>query len=91
VGAAKNIDYLTPMQPRFASEVAHGAAGVTRSEANEMVEKLLAKYEDQLGQAPKGVKFQDCYDWGSIEPHDEYVDLYARMKEEMRGYGLRFK
>ena len=91
VGAAKNIDYLTPMQPRFATEVAHAAAGVSRAEANPMVEQLLGKYEDQLAEAPKGTKFQDCYDWGSIEPHPEYVELYAKMKEELTGYGLVFK
>jgi methylamine--corrinoid protein Co-methyltransferase len=91
VGAAKNIDHLTPMQPRFASEVAHAAAGVTRADANGIVKKLLAKYEDKLTEAPKGIRFQDCYDWGSIEPHQEYVDMYNKIKEELTSYGLKFK
>ena len=79
------------MQPRFASEVAHAAAGMTRADANGIVKKLLAKYEDKLTEAPKGVKFQDCYDLGSIEPHQEYVDMYNKIKEELTGYGLNFK
>lgn len=91
VGAAKNIDYLTPMQPRFASEVAHAAVGMSRAEANEIAKKLLAKYEHQLTDPPKGVKFQDSYDWGTIEPHQEYVDLYGRIKDELAGLGLKFK
>lgn len=91
VGATKNIDYLTPMQPRFATEVAHAVLGMTRVEANGIVKKLLAKYEDRLLDPPKGVKFQDSYDWGSIEPHQEYVDLYGKIKDELTGYGLKFK
>jgi methylamine--corrinoid protein Co-methyltransferase len=91
VGAARNIDHLTPMEPRFASEVAHAAAGMSRAEANEIVKKILPKYEDQLFDPPKGKSFQEVYDWGSIEPCQEYVDLYGRVKDELAGYGLKFK
>jgi methylamine--corrinoid protein Co-methyltransferase len=91
IGAAKNIDYLTPMQPRFASEVAHAAVCMSRAEANQIVKKLLTKYQDQLTDPPKGVSFQESYDWGSIEPKQEYVDLYCRIKDELTGYGLKFR
>jgi len=64
---------------------------VSRVEANGIAEQLLGKYEDQLLEAPKGTKFQECYDWGSIEPQPEYVELYAKMKDELAGYGLTFK
>ncbi len=91
VTKAVAVDHFTPLEPRFASEVAHAAAGMTRAEANEIVKKLLPKYVDQLPNPPKGKRFQECYDWGSIEPCQEYVDLYGRIKEELTGYGLRFK
>jgi hypothetical protein len=38
-----------------------------------------------------GKKFQECYDWGSIEPSQEYVELYGRIKDELTGYGIEFK
>jgi hypothetical protein len=91
VTKAVAVDHFTPLEPRFASEVAHAAAGMTRAEANEIVKKLLPKYVDQLPNPPKGKRFQECYDWGSIEPCQEYIDLYGRVKEELTGYGLKFK
>jgi len=90
VGAARNIDHLTPMEPRFASEVAHATAGMSRAECNEIAKKLLTKYEDQLFDPPQGHRFQDVYDWYSIEPCQEYVDLYGRVKAELASYGLKF-
>jgi methylamine---corrinoid protein Co-methyltransferase len=89
VGAARNQDHLSPMEPRFASQVAHAAAGLSRVEANEIVKTLLAKYEDQLFDPPKGTRFQESHDWDSITPCQEYIDLYGRIKDELRSYGLK--
>jgi methylamine--corrinoid protein Co-methyltransferase len=91
VAKAITMDTFTPMEPRFASEVAHATAGLTRDEANEMVKRLVPKYRDQLPNPPKGQKFVECYDWDSIQPRQEYLDLYGRIKDELTGYGLRFK
>ena len=90
VAKATKIDHLTPMEPRFASEVAHAAAGISRHDGNEIVKKLLAQYEDKLADPPLGKKFQECYDADSIEPCQEYVELYGRIREELKSYGLRF-
>jgi methylamine--corrinoid protein Co-methyltransferase len=91
-GVAKAItrDHFTPLEPRFASEVAYAAAGLTRVEADDLAKMLLPKYEDMLGNPPKGKAFRECYDWDSIEPCPEYLDLYHKIKEELEGYGLRF-
>jgi methylamine--corrinoid protein Co-methyltransferase len=60
-------------------------------QANEIVETLVAKYKDSLANPPKGKTFQECYDWDSIQPIQEYVELYGRIKDELAGYGLKFK
>lgn len=91
VGVAKHIDHLTPMQPRFASEVAHAAVGMTRAQAGAIVGQLVARYEHALNDPPQGVSFQEAYDWGTIEPRPEYVDLYAEVKEELTDLGLKFR
>ena len=88
---AVKADFLTPLEPRFASQVAHASAGLSRAEANELVKTLIPKYKDQLADPPKGLKFQECYDWDSIEPNQEYLDLYGRIKDELAGYGLRIE
>jgi methylamine--corrinoid protein Co-methyltransferase len=82
------MDHLSPVEPRFATEVAHAAVGMGRVEANEIVRKLVAKYEDKLFDPPKGTPFQESHDWDSIQPCPEYVDLYGRIKDELRSYGL---
>ena len=89
-GSSQNIDHQSPLQPMLASEVAHAAARLSRVEANGIVKELLAKYEDRLRNPPKGVSFQESYDWGSIEPKQEYADLYGRVKAELSSLGLEF-
>ena len=91
--AAKNvlIDHITPMEPLWASEVAHAVIGMKRTEANEIVNRLLPKYENNLDNPPKGKKYQECYNIETLEPSREFIGLYGRIKKELAGYGLKFK
>lgn len=92
-GTAKaiKVDRLTPLEPFFASEVAAAAVDLSRSDADKMVKWLLTKYEHRLSNPPLGQKFQEAYHWDSIEPRQEYLDLYARVKGELADYGLKFE
>jgi methylamine--corrinoid protein Co-methyltransferase len=82
----------TPMEARFAAEVGHACArmNLTREAANELLLKILAKYEDQIADAPLGSEFQECYDAARSLPTQEYLDLYARVKSELTTVGLVF-
>jgi len=91
VTKATVADHFTPMEPRLASEVAHGVVGMSRSQGNEIVKRLLAKYEEDIPQAPKGEKYQECWDIQSKEPNPEYLELYRKIKQELAEYGIRFK
>ncbi|GAH87527.1 unnamed protein product, partial [marine sediment metagenome] len=82
---------ITPMEPLWASEVAHAVIGVKRTEANEIVNRLLPKYENNLDNPPKGKKYQECYNIETLEPSREFIGLYGRIKKELTGYGLKFK
>jgi len=88
---ATHIDHFTPMEPAFAAEVAHAAAGIKRSHANELVKKLLSKYEDKLTAPPLGKKYRECYDMSTGMPCEEYVRLYSKAKKELEDLGLEFK
>lgn len=92
-GVAKgtNPDRMSPLEPRFATEVAHAAAGLSRGQANEIIKTLIPKYKDRLASPPKGATFQECFDWDSIQPCQEYIELYGQIKDELVGYGLKFK
>jgi len=91
VTKAATVDHFTPMEPRLASEVAHGVVGISRLEGNDIVKRLLAKYEDDIPHAPKGEKYEECWDIQSKQPNSEYLELYQKIKQELAEYGIRFK
>jgi hypothetical protein len=88
----KYRNYATPLEARMACEVGHAAAhqGLTRAEANEIVSRLLAKYEDQIADAPKGKPFQACYDPRTARPQPWYQEMYRRVKDELAAMGVEF-
>ncbi|MBA7629853.1 hypothetical protein ES703_37360 [subsurface metagenome] len=65
--------------------------GMRRAEANEIVNTLLPKYENNLDNPPKGKKYQECYDIKTLEPSREFTELYGGIKKELASYGLKFK
>lgn len=82
----------TPLECRLAAEVGHAVArqGMTREQANEIVNKLLAKYEDKIPDAPLGKTFQEMYDVRKAVAKPEFEDQYKRIKEELAGMGIEF-
>jgi len=90
VGKATHTDYLTPMEPRFSTEVGHAVTGMTRKTANDLVNKLLEKYETYLGDPPLGTKYQDCWDIERKTPSEEYVELYKKTKKDLSALGIAF-
>jgi len=88
----KNKNRATPLEARLAAEVGHAVArsGMMREEANEVVNKLLGKYEDKIADAPLGKEFKECYDARKGIPTKEYVALYESAKEEIAKIGIDF-
>jgi methylamine--corrinoid protein Co-methyltransferase len=90
VAKATHIDHFTPMEPRFSTEVAHAVAGMTRKDANDVVKRLLEKYEGTIENPPVGKKYEDLWDIHRKAPHDEYVDFYKKMKKKISELGIPF-
>ncbi|MHC4354657.1 MAG: monomethylamine:corrinoid methyltransferase, partial [Planctomycetota bacterium] len=91
VAKAVEVDQFTPMEPKWASEIAHGVIGMTRSQGNEIVKQLLAKYEDDIPNAPKGNTYEQCWDMKTKQPIQDYLKLYQRLKAQLAELGVRFK
>ncbi len=91
VGKNVNVDHLNPWEAKFSVEVAYATVGMKRDEANEIVKYLLSKYESKIPEAPKGKRFQDSFNIETLEPKAEYVDLYEKVKDELKTCGLKFK
>ncbi|RLC80909.1 MAG: hypothetical protein DRJ03_09140 [Chloroflexi bacterium] len=88
----KYRNYATPLEARMSCEVGHAAArqGMTRIQANEIANQLLAKYEDHVADAPKGKPFQECYDVRTARPMPWYLDMYKKVKNEVAAMGVEF-
>lgn len=83
-------DYLSPIEPLFAAEVGHSVVGMSRLEANNILVKLLEKYENLLLNPPLGKKYQDCFDIITRQPKDEALKCYKMARRELRDMGLDY-
>jgi methylamine--corrinoid protein Co-methyltransferase len=92
VARNKYKNRATPMEAKMACEVANGAveSGIKRPEANQLVKKILSKYENHIADAPLGKTFQECYDTKKVTPTEEYTKLYATVKSELVDLGVPF-
>jgi hypothetical protein len=91
VGKAIHEDYLTPMEPRFAAEVAHATVGMKREDANDIVKSLLPRYVDKIADPPLGFRYQECYDRRTGKPTKRCLEVYNKVKKELKNLGLEFK
>jgi methylamine--corrinoid protein Co-methyltransferase len=89
-GIAKNtaLDHTTPYEPQFGAEVAHGAVGMSRKEANRICLDLVGRYEKDLHNPPTGKRFQECFDIQTSTPTQEYRDFYKTMKKKIHKLGV---
>jgi methylamine---corrinoid protein Co-methyltransferase len=86
VGVVEN--HCTGLETRFNGKVAHAAAGMSREQADEIVQKAIDKYKPVMDQKPVGVSFTEAYDLESMQPTAAWMDVYNRVKEEVSGWGL---
>jgi methylamine--corrinoid protein Co-methyltransferase len=84
-------DGITPLEGLFNIEMAHAATGVQAGQANELVNRLLEKYEERIEDAPQGKRYQECYDLRTRQPSEEYVRLHGDVKEELAQLGIPFR
>lgn len=88
---AVRVDGFTPMECLFGVEMGKAATRFTRQKANELVNRLLQKYEPQIETAPAGSRYQECYDVTTGKPGREYLRLYEEVKEELAKMGVSFE
>jgi methylamine--corrinoid protein Co-methyltransferase len=85
------IDGITPMEAKFGVEMATAASQLNREQASELVVRLLEKYESQIETPPPASRYQECTDVITGKPSEDYVRLYAEVKEELTGMGIPFE
>jgi hypothetical protein len=79
------------MEPLLAAEVGRAVTGMSRREVNEIVVKSIEQYEDQLGDPPLGMKYQECFDIASRRPGDEAMAHYRQARQNLANWGVAFE
>ncbi len=91
VATNKHEDRTTPVEPRISAEVGHAVAGMKLSDANELVKKLLRKYESKLNTPPLGKSLYECWDPETRRPSKEYKRVIKAYKKDMSAFGLELR
>lgn len=81
---------VSPLMGRLFAEVAKAAAKLTLQQAAVIVEKLYAKYKDNmdLATSPKGQPFEQLFDLKTLTPTPEHLAVYERVKEDLIQLGV---
>lgn len=82
-------DYVTPLEMKTTTEMALACTGMTRTEANDVVEALLPKYEQGLSTASVGKSYTECFDLKTGKPKDEYLTFAEKVKKELLNLSIR--
>ncbi len=91
VATNKHEDRTTPVEPRISAEVGHAVAGMKREDANELVKRLLGKYERKLLAPPLGKGLYECWDPETRSPSKEYMQVIRKFKVEMSDLGVELR
>jgi len=88
----KHPEHISTLEIRLGAETCHAVAkmGMTRAQANSVVKEILAKYGDDIPNAPIGKTFRELYDLERVKPLDFYLDLYRKKKDEMTKLGIDY-
>jgi methylamine--corrinoid protein Co-methyltransferase len=86
-----HLNHCTGLESRFMGEVGHAVAGMSREQAEGIVQQAVAKYEPELTGKPFGKPFEELYDVTKVRPNAEWLGIYDKVKEEVAGWGVNFK
>jgi methylamine--corrinoid protein Co-methyltransferase len=81
-------DHTTGLEARFIAEVSHACLGLTRQNANELALELLTHYEKTFNEPNRGQPFPEVYDENTVEPKEQWLEKYYRVREAVIKMGL---
>ena len=84
----KETDHTSGLEARFNAEVSHATLGMQRQEANAYVLKCLEFFEQSMDQPNPGKPFPDLYNTETVEPGQEWLDIYHQVRQKLIGFGL---
>ena len=93
-GVDSSVLAKAPATGAWVSTTPAASAQLTRVQANEIVNKILPKYQpliDNRTLHTKGGDFRTVYDLETVQPKPEYLAIYNKVKAELWEMGLPIK
>lgn len=89
-GGGRYPNNSTGLENKFAAEVVRAIShsGMKREDANEIVKKIIPKYEEKLTQPDRGKTFPGCFDVKTLTPTKEWSDIYEKVWKEFEDLGV---
>ena len=81
-------DHTSGLEARFNAEVAHAALALDRQQANDIVLLCLEFYESSQDHPKPGKPFPDLYNTDTIEPDQEWLEVYYQVRRKLIDIGL---
>lgn len=87
------VDVYSGMSGRITAEIAHAGAKFNPADMNDFCVELAKSYTETItsGKAPAGKKFYECYNLKTLEPSQEFVDVWNKTKTKLTDMGLDFE
>ncbi|MDJ0924174.1 MAG: monomethylamine:corrinoid methyltransferase [Acidimicrobiia bacterium] len=80
--------HCSPLEARFAAQVARASVGMTRSDAHGLVQRLTARYEADANDVKPGRPFDQVYDLDELQPTADWQGTYEAACAELSALGL---
>ena len=84
-------DHTTGLEARFIAEVSRAALSLKRQDASALAAELLTRYQATLPSPNRGKPFPEVYDVETVQPKQEWLDMYYDVKEDLARIGLTMK
>jgi methylamine--corrinoid protein Co-methyltransferase len=84
-------DHTTGLEARFIAEVSEASLGLRRQDADALAHELLTRYQSTLANPNRGRPFSEVYDVDTVQPKQEWLDIYYSVKEDLGRLGLSLK
>jgi methylamine---corrinoid protein Co-methyltransferase len=81
--------HVSGLDAKFCGDVTRATSGMTRKEANGIVNRLLDIYKPQLDKKPIGKPFEEVYNLDTVEPTAEWRGMYDEVCEELVAMGIQ--
>ena len=81
-------DHTSGLENRFNAQVSHASLGMSRDEANSFVLECLGHYEASHSDPPDGKPFPELYNLDTLEPTEEWLELYHQVRDAIGATGL---